>query len=307
MPSLPSISIVTPSLNQGRFIRSTIDSVLSQRYEPLEYRVQDGRSADGTISILESCKDLVPFESTPDHGQSDAINRGLRRATGNVLGYLNSDDVLLPGCLHAVGRAFADDPDLLFVFGAAVLIDEEGRTLRPYPTRPDAFEQLEHACFIAQPAAFFRRQVWEELGGFDEGLHHALDYDYWLRLRARYGAARTRYLDTPLAGARVHADAKTIAAWGRALDEIFTVVQRRTGHLSAWWCLSKWDHLMDGRPQTMQPHRLPWRAFPPALLEFLVRNRPGYWWPGLGRPTVRRLRERLGRTRAETRRDPLDP
>ena len=277
----PSISLVTPSLNQGKFIRATLESVLSQGYPDLEYRVQDGGSTDGTLAILEEYRSRVPFVSEKDGGQADAINRGLSRATGEVLGYLNSDDVLRPGALAAVGEAFAADPELVFVWGRAAYIDEEGRTVSPYLARPDAIERLSDACFVAQPAAFFRRSVWEEIGPFDASLHHTMDYDYWLRIAARHPASRMRFLDRELAGCRMHADAKTVAGWSRALDEIMDLVKRRTGYVSLWWCVAKWDHLVDGRSQATQPHPVPWRAYPPALLEFLRRNPPRSWPRGV--------------------------
>ena len=288
---LPSISLVTPSLNQGKFIRATLESVLSQDYPDLDYRVQDGGSTDATLAILEEYRSRVPFVSEKDAGQADAINRGLSRATGEVLGYLNSDDVLRPGALAAVGEAFASDPGLVFVWGRAAYIDEEGRTVSPYLARPDAIERLADACFVAQPAAFFRRSVWEEIGPFDASLHHTMDYDYWLRIAARHPASRMRFLDRELAGCRMHADAKTVAGWSRALDEIMDLVKRRTGYVSLWWCVAKWDHLVDGRSQATQPHPVPWRAYPPALLEFLRRNPPTRWARGVaGLPGALRKR-----------------
>lgn len=275
---LPSISLVTPSLNQGNFIRATIESVLSQGYPGLDYRVQDGGSSDETLAVLREYEGRVPFVSEKDAGQADAINKGLSHATGEVLGYLNSDDVLRPGALAAVGEAFASDPDLVFVWGRAAYIDEAGNTVSPYLARPDAIERLADACFIAQPAAFFRRSVWEEAGPFDPSLHHTMDYDYWLRIAARYPASRTLFLDRELAGCRMHPDAKTVAGWGRALDEIMDLVKRRTGYVSLWWCVAKWDHLTDGRSQATDPHPVPWRAYPPAVFEFLRRN-PARLWP----------------------------
>jgi glycosyltransferase involved in cell wall biosynthesis len=289
---LPRVSLVTPSLNQGKFIRATIESVLSQGYPDLDYRVQDGSSTDSTLGVLKEYEGRVPFVSEKDAGQADAINKGLSRAAGEVIGYLNSDDVLRPGALAAVGEAFAADPELLFVWGRAAYIDEEGNTVSPYLARPDAIERLADACFIAQPAAFFRRKVWEEIGPFDTSLHHTMDYDYWLRIAARYPASRTRFLDRELAGCRMHADAKTVAGWGRALDEIMDLVKRRTGYVSLWWCVAKWDYLIDGRSQATDPHTVPWRAYPPAILEFLLRNPARLWARGLG-GAFRRLRKRL--------------
>lgn len=279
---LPSISLVTPSLNQGKFIRATIESVLSQQYAYLDYRVQDGGSTDSTLAVLREYGERVPFVSEKDAGQADAINKGLAGATGEVLGYLNSDDVLRPGALAAVGEAFASDPELLFVWGRAAYVDEAGNAVSPYLARPDAIERLADACFIAQPAAFFRRRVWEEVGPFDASLHHTMDYDYWLRIAAKYPADRTKFLDRELAGCRMHADAKTVAGWTRALEEIMDLVRRRTGYVSLWWCVAKWDHLTDGRSQATDPHPVPWRAYPRAILEFLRRNPVRMWGRGFG-------------------------
>jgi glycosyltransferase involved in cell wall biosynthesis len=278
---LPSISLVTPSLNQGKFIRATIESVLSQDYPDLDYRVQDGGSTDETLAVLRAFEPRVPFVSEKDRGQADAINRGLSRANGEVLGYLNSDDVLLPGALAAVGEAFASDPELVFVWGRASYLDEAGSPVSRYLVRRDAIERLADACFIAQPAAFFRRQVRDEIGPFDESLHHTMDYDYWLRIAERFPLSKMLFLDRELAGCRMHADAKTVAGWTRALDEIFTLVKKHTGYVSLWWCVAKWDHLMDGRSQASLPHPVPWRAYPPALLEFLRRNPVRLWGRGL--------------------------
>jgi glycosyltransferase involved in cell wall biosynthesis len=278
---LPTISLVTPSLNQGKFIRATIESVLAQDYPDLDYRVQDGGSTDETLAVLRAYEGRVPFVSEKDAGQADAINKGLSRATGEVLAYLNSDDVLRPGALAAVGEAFASDPDLMFVWGRASYLNEVGAPVSPYLARPDAIERIADASFIAQPAAFFRRRVWDEIGPFDESLHHTMDYDYWLRIAARYPASRMRFLDRELAGCRMHADAKTVAGWTRALDEIFALVKRRTGYVSLWWCVAKWDHLTDGRGQAVDPHPVPWRAYPPAILEFMWRNPVRLWGRGL--------------------------
>jgi len=289
---LPTISLVTPSLNQGNFLRATIESVLAQEVPGLDLFVQDGGSTDGTLAILRSYEGRVTFVSEKDRGQADAINRGLRRARGEVLGYLNSDDVLRPGALVAVGEAFAAHPEVLFVWGRAAYLDAEGRTVSPYLVREDALAGLADSCFIAQPAAFFRRKVWEEVGEFDETLHHTMDYDYWLRIAARYGPSCGLFLDRELAGARLHEDAKTVAGWDRALDEIMDLVKRRTGYVSLWWCVAKWDHRLDGRSQATDPHPVPWRAYPPAFLEFLRRNPPGLWPRGL-RNAARGFRKRL--------------
>lgn len=274
----PALSLVVPTLNQAAYLPATLASVAAQRYEPLDLWVQDGGSNDGTLEILRASG--VPFASERDRGQADAINRGLRRARGEVLGYLNSDDLLLPGALDAVAEAFAN-PEVLFVYGRAVYVDAEGRTVGPYLTRPWDAERLGDLCYVAQPAAFFRRALWRVVGEFDETLHHTMDYDWWLRASERLRPEQVVYLDRELAAARLHPEAKTVAGWDRALEEILDLVKRRRGYVSLWWLVAKWDHRVDGRNQALAPHPVPWRAYPPALLEFLRRNPPRQWPRGL--------------------------
>lgn len=297
MNRLPSISLVTPSLDQARFIRATLDSALTQEYEGLEIVVQDGGSTDGTLEILKEYEGRIAFVTERDAGQAQAINRGLRRVRGEVLGYLNSDDILLPGALRAVGESFAADPELRLVYGRALYIDAEGKTICPYLTRPFDARRLADLCYIAQPAAFWSRKVHEEVGEFDETLHHTMDYDYWLRIAARYRPEQILYLDRDLAGARIHDAAKTVAGWDRALDEILDLVKRRTGYVSLWWLVARWDRRLDGRSQVTDPHPVPWRAYPPAILEFLRRNPPGLWSRGLA-GAARGLGKRLGLIRS---------
>lgn len=270
--SLPSISLVTPSLNQGRFLRATLESMLGQQYPGLEVFVQDGGSTDESVRILEEYRDRIGFVSEKDEGQADAINRGLSRVSGEVLGYLNSDDLLLPGALEAVGRAFSADENLRLVYGAAVFVNETGGEIGPCLTQSWCRERLADYCFVAQPAAFFRRSLWEEIGPFDVSLHHTMDYDYWLRASECLKDGEVAYLDRPLAACRIHGDAKTVAGWDRALEEIFGLMRRRTNYVSLWWCVAKWDHRLDGRSQATSPHPVPWGAYPPALAEFAVRN-----------------------------------
>lgn len=270
--TLPSISLVTPSLNQGRFLRETLESALGQDYPALELHVQDGGSTDGTLAVLEEFRGRVTWASEADSGQADAINRGLARASGEVLGYLNSDDVLLPGALEAVGSAFSAVPGLRLVYGRATYVDERGERIGPCLTQAWNRERLADYCFIAQPAAFFRRSLQEEVGPFDVSLRHAMDYDFWLRAADVLREDEVLYLDRDLAACRLHGEAKTVAGWGRALDEILAVVKRRAGYVSLWWCVAKWDHGLDGRSQATEPHPTPWRAYPPALAEFAVRN-----------------------------------
>jgi glycosyltransferase involved in cell wall biosynthesis len=208
----PRISIVTPSFNQAHLIERTIRSVLEQRYPSLEYIVQDGGSRDGTAGILAGCAHgLHHWESLPDNGQTDAINRGFRHASGEIMAYLNSDDLLLPGALNFIARFFADHPEIDAVYGHRVLIDEQDREIGRWILPPHDDRVLTWADYVPQETLFWRRRVWDRIGGaFDESFHFAMDWDFLLRLRGA-GARFTR-LPRFLGAFRVHDQQKTSAA-----------------------------------------------------------------------------------------------
>jgi glycosyltransferase involved in cell wall biosynthesis len=207
----PLISVVTPSLNQGAFLERTVRSVLEQGYPRLEYVVQDGGSTDETVPILRRYQDrLSHWESAPDRGQASAINLGFRHTTGEVMAYLNSDDVLLPGALAYVARYFADHPDVEALYGHRVLLDEEDGEIGRWvlPAHDDAV--LSWVDFVPQETLFWRRSLWDRAGGIlDEGLQFTMDWDLLLRFRD----ARAKMVRVPrfLAGFRVHSRQKTQA------------------------------------------------------------------------------------------------
>jgi glycosyltransferase involved in cell wall biosynthesis len=207
-PRLPRITIVTPSFNQGRFLEAALLSVLDQGYPDLEYIVMDGGSTDGSVEIIRRhAARLARWHSGPDGGQAAAIAAGFRDATGDVLAWLNSDDILLPGALDTVGRAFAADPGLGLVYGARRVIDEAGRVLRTYhpPTVLHRY-YFSFGQWIAQESAFWRRSLYESAGGMDESKFFALDLSLFMRM---WGRGRWRRLDTELGAIRVHPDTKT--------------------------------------------------------------------------------------------------
>jgi glycosyltransferase involved in cell wall biosynthesis/GT2 family glycosyltransferase len=181
----PVISIVTPSRNQAAFLERTIRSVLGQNYPRLEYIVQDGASSDGSVAVLERYGDrLAHWESAPDRGQAHAINLGFRHATGEILAYLNSDDLLLPGSLACVARFFALHPEVDVVYGHRVVVDADDREVGRWvlPRHDDGF--LAWDDYIPQETMFWRRRIWEQVGAcLDESFHFALDWDLILRFR----------------------------------------------------------------------------------------------------------------------------
>jgi glycosyltransferase involved in cell wall biosynthesis len=206
--SRPKISIVVPSFQQGRFIGATLESLFCQNIEGLEVLVKDGGSTDGTAEILKGYGDRIRWSSGPDGGQAAAVNAGMREAQGEILGYLNSDDILYPGALQKVQEVFAAEPGLLWLYGQADYIDSDDRFVREYRTMEWNVQELYNQCFIAQPACFWRRGLWEKCGEFDESFRYMLDYDYWLRA-ARLGSA-PRYLPEKLAGYRLHTESKSV-------------------------------------------------------------------------------------------------
>lgn len=204
----PSISIVTPVLNQKRWIAQAIDSVVSQGYPRLEYIVRDGGSTDGTAAVVaERAPKLTSWTSARDRGQADAINRGLAETSGEIMAWLNGDDELMPGTLATVARYFRDHPRVDLVYGHRIVIDENGRQVGRWVLPPHDRETLRWADFIPQETMFWRRRVWEKVGPLDESFEFALDWDFLLRVEA--AGFRMRRLPRFLGCFRVHDAQKT--------------------------------------------------------------------------------------------------
>ena len=180
----PTLTIITPSFNQAQFIRRTIESVLSQGVTALEYLVFDGGSTDSTAEILREYAGKLTAVIEPDAGQADAVNKGLARATGAVIGWLNSDDVYYPGACARALEVFESYPDVDVVYGGADHIDKDDRVIEPYYSEPFTYERLKDVCFLCQPAVFFRRSVVDRYGPLETGLRYCMDYEYWLRILA---------------------------------------------------------------------------------------------------------------------------
>lgn len=195
MPYSPKISIITPSYNQAEFIERTIQSVLDQNYPDLEYIVMDGGSTDGTIEILKKYNGKIIWKSEKDNGQSDAINKGLKMATGDIVAYLNSDDTYEPGALKKVAEFFQKNPDKKWVYGKCKIIDKNDAEIRKPITwyknfllKKFSFAKLLSENFISQPATFWKRELLNEIGYFNEEEHFCMDYEYWLRIGQKYSA-----------------------------------------------------------------------------------------------------------------------
>ena len=189
---LPKISIITPTLNQVQFIEQTIKRVLSQGYENLEYIVIDGGSNDGTIDILRRYENSLFWQSEPDKNQVDAINKGFKQATGDIITYLNSDDYYEPGALLTIGAFFLNNPSSNIVTARCHNVNLHGNKTRRLITHYKNFllsinhpNLLKICNYIAQPSTFFRRSLIEKYGFFNLGYRYAMDYDYWLRVNQK--------------------------------------------------------------------------------------------------------------------------
>jgi glycosyltransferase involved in cell wall biosynthesis len=203
------ISIVTPSFKQGHFIRRTINSILAQEYPNLEYVVQDGGSPDDTVAVLKSYGHrITSWVSETDQGQSDALNKGFAKTTGEIMAYLNSDDLLMPGSLAVVADHFARHPEVDAVYGHRFIIDEDDREVGRWVMPPHDDRILAYADYIPQETLFWRRSAWDKAGGrIDDSFRFAMDWDLILRLQDT-GATIER-LPFFLGAFRVHSAGKT--------------------------------------------------------------------------------------------------
>ena len=203
------MTIVTPSYNQAAYLEETIESVLGQDYDAIEYIVVDGGSTDGSADIVRGYADhLAWWRSEPDRGQVDALNTGFGRARGEILGWLCSDDTLLPGAVSALVDELERHPDALIAYGHAVWTNERSEQLgvprsRPWDLRTMARGGGQH---VAQPASLWRRRAWELAGPLDERFDYVFDTLFFLRIAA---AGEGRLLDRPLATHRLHPEAKS--------------------------------------------------------------------------------------------------
>ena len=186
---LPIISIVTPSYNQGSYLEETILSVLEQGYPALEFFIFDGGSTDGSLDIIQKHQDQLTFwESKPDRGQSHAINKGFRMASGEIVAWLNSDDLLAPGALKVVAQAWQKNPRLGLISGQTEIIDQAGKpTGNIFGSEPNVINSLlSSENPVSQPSTFFSTSALKEVGFLDETLHMSMDWDLWLRIGARF-------------------------------------------------------------------------------------------------------------------------
>jgi len=243
----PVISVITPSFNQGRFIERTIRSVFNQRGDfDIEYFIADGGSTDETISILQAFESDLKNEfnensdpkiefgwvSEADQGQADAVNKGISKTHGEIIAWINSDDVYYPGAFQAVAQFFRENPQVDVVYGLCRHIDENDNIIEQYPTEPWDYARLLETCFICQPGVFFRRMLIDLHGALDASLRYCMDYELWLRLGK---AARFHYLKCLLAGSRMYETNKTLAQSVAVHYEINDMFREKFGEVPRRW------------------------------------------------------------------------
>jgi glycosyltransferase involved in cell wall biosynthesis len=264
--SLPRLTIITPSLNQGRYIERTIKSVLSQGYDDLEYIVMDGGSTDETVSVLERYSERISrWVSEPDDGQSNAINRGISHSTGDVIAYINSDDYYLPGALAKAMPLF-EDGDVMWVAGACKYLHDTGEIdtvwipRRPVGPRP---RYVHETWYVPQASSFWRRDVFDRVGLLREDLHYVFDTEFGLR--AALAGFMPETLQDVLAVRFLHDEAKSADTspfereYARVSSELLATIPRR-------------EHAAYAVARTAHVARM---ALSPMRLQYRLRRRAG--------------------------------
>ncbi|MBA2652449.1 MAG: glycosyltransferase [Tatlockia sp.] len=248
------ISVITPSYNQGQFIERTLLSVANQTGGEIEHVVFDGNSSDNTVAILKKYSESVRWVSEKDKGQTEAVNKGILATDGEIIGWLNSDDVYYPGAIASVVDFFKVHPEIDIVYGMADHIDIDDKAFEVYPTEPWSFERLQETCIISQPALFFRRRLVEQYGLLDASLNYCMDYEYWLRLGK--AGVKFAYLEKKLAGTRLYADTKTLGARIKVHYEINSMLKQKFGKVHIKW-LFNYSHAVVSQKivEEKNPHR----------------------------------------------------
>jgi|SRR5581483_4479300 len=225
-------SIIIPSFNQGKFIKQTIESIISQRYPNLEIFVVDGGSSDDTVKILKSFGRKIKWISEKDKGQTHAINKGLKEVSGDIIAYLNSDDYYLPDTLKIVSEYFTNNPQCYWLSGDYIIVNEKGKKIQKYikiykkilrlkPT----FYLLLVTNFINQPSTFFRKELINNIGLFNQSLNYCMDYDYCIRAYKKY---KLHVLNNNLSCFRIHGASKGGSEYQNQFKEEYFIAKQYT-------------------------------------------------------------------------------
>jgi glycosyltransferase involved in cell wall biosynthesis len=233
LPPNPKVSIITPSYNQGRFIEASIRSVLLQDHSNIEYIIIDGGSNDESVEVIKKYQDhLAWWGSEKDKGHADALNKGFNHANGEILAWLNSDDIYLPGAVSEAVKFLQEHPEVGMVYGDANLINDSGKTIGKFASKQTDYRRmLEGSVHIPQATTFFRADLWRQVGPLDLSLFYAFDYDLWVRLAK---AQKIRYIPRLWAYFRIHDQGKTFLNDDQCYPDMLRVRQREIG---GWFSL----------------------------------------------------------------------
>ena len=284
MTKQPLVSIVTPSYNQGNFLPDTIQSVLEQGYSNLEYGIMDGGSTDQTLSVIERYQDQLSWwVSENDRGQAHAVNKGVQRSRGEIVGWLNSDDVYLPGAVEKAVRAIQNTGSDM-VFGKAITMDARGFPLNTLEFGPWGLTELMRFRVICQPSVFVKRSVWEEVGGLNPSYHYMLDHQLWLKIASRY---QITFLDEFLAASRFHEEAKNVAAAAGFAEEIWRLVgwMKESDRLAARFRADR-RRILGGANRLSARYLLD-GGYPARSLSAYLKAL--YYWPGFTLQHIHRM------------------
>lgn len=236
MKNLPKISVVVPSYNKAGFIEETLKSIVAQNYPKLELIIQDGGSTDGTLEIIkkyaQKYPNVISWESKKDKGQVDAINKGLKKATGNIVTYINADDVYEKGALKKVGEYFSENPDTLWLVGRGIVIDAEGKEISVWVTKyknillkVNRYFLLLIVNYLMQPSVFLSRYAYQKHGPFTGTKVGVMEYDFWLKLGKVQMPA---VLDANLSSFRLTKEGLSSVNFSKILSEDYEVAAKYT-------------------------------------------------------------------------------
>lgn len=260
----PLVSIVMPSLSQARFLTEALDSVLGQDYAHLELIVADGGSTDGTVDILSrrsAADERLRWSSEPDTGPPQALNRAMAKVRGTLIGWLNADDLYVPGAIRRAVEAFEAHRDWIMLYGHGEHVDEAGRPIGRYPTLPPdgPLSRFADGCFICQPTVFYRTTMPLQLGPLDERLSASFDFDWWLRAFRAF-PERIGFVNAMQAHSRLHASAITARLRRVVAMEGMEVLSRNFGTAPIHWLTTYMEEIArapaEDRPPNLGAHFL---------------------------------------------------
>ncbi len=251
----------------AHFLEATIESVLTQDYPHIDYIVMDGGSTDGTVDLLRKYEGRLRWVSEKDGGQADAVNKGFPKARGQIFTFLNADDTYLPGAVSVAVETFRKNPDAGVVYGDAWYTAEDNSILERYPVQAYDEELLGSLCYICQPAAFIRSDVFQQVGMLDPSLHLTLDYELWLRISKHYPMVK---VDQVFANSRMYGDNKTLSRRTETFREVIQITRKHRGYVPLNWLYGLAGHMLDGKDGFYE-------YSPPSIRKYALTLALGAW------------------------------